>query len=215
MAEAEVSLRSLLWKSYFEKRNDEGKCNTCKKVLQCKGGNTVGLSRHLKATHKKEWAQYEAAVAKREEERAKRSLNSSKTMPPPKRRKEDFFKNHESEDVVASEKFHKALVKHIAASHASFGQFGMKSFQRVVSTLNPRVKVKHPTTLSRMVSGEAKQVRRDVASILKAVKPDLVSLAYSTDLWTSRASDSFISLTLTFIDKDWLMHNWVPFVRLL
>ena len=209
-----ASRRSLLWDTYFEKRKDEGKCVTCKKVLQCKGGNTVGLSRHLKSAHKKEWAEYEAVVARRDEEKLKRNLSIGKSMPPPKRRKEDFFKNHEGEDVVASDKFHKSLVKHIAASHASFGQFGMKSFQRVVSSLNPRVKVKHPTTLSRMVSGEAKHVRKELAAILKAVKPDLVSLAFTTDLWTSRASDSFISLTLTFIDKDWFLHNWVPFVRL-
>ena len=72
MAEAEALLRSLLWNFYFEKSKNEGKCKTCKKVLQCKGGNTVGLSRHLKATHKKKWAEFEVAVAKRDEERAKK-----------------------------------------------------------------------------------------------------------------------------------------------
>ena len=100
MAEAEALLRSLLWNFYFEKSKNEGKCKTCKKVLQCKGGNTVGLSRHLKATHKKKWAEFEVAVAKRDEERAKKGLNSSKSMPPPKRRKEDFLRNHEGEDVL-------------------------------------------------------------------------------------------------------------------
>ena len=103
--------RSLLWDTYFEKLKDEGKCVTCKKVLQCKGGNTVGLSRHLKSAHKKEWAEYEAVVARRDEEKLKRSLSISKSMSPPKRRKEDFFKNHEGEDVAASDKFHKSLVK--------------------------------------------------------------------------------------------------------
>ena len=100
MAEAEALLRSLLWNFYFEKSKNEGKCKTCKKVLQCKGGNTVGLSRHLKATHKKKGAEFEVAVAKRDEERAKKGLNSSKSMPPPKRRKEDFLKNHDGEDVL-------------------------------------------------------------------------------------------------------------------
>ena len=99
MAEAEALLRSLLWHFYFEKSKNEGKCKTCKKVLQCKGGNTVGLSRHLKATHKKKWAEFEVAVAKRDE-RAKKGPNSSKSMPPPKRRKEDFLRNHEGEDVL-------------------------------------------------------------------------------------------------------------------
>ena len=121
---------------------------------------------------------------------------------------------HVVEDHVVSDRFHDALVEHIAETHASFGQFGSKSFQKVVSTLNKRVKVKHPTTLSRMVKAKAESVRKEVASILRAVKADLVSLGFTTDLWTSRSADSFISLTLSFLDKDWSMHNWTPFVRL-
>ena len=133
---------------------------------------------------------------------------------PKKKAKEDFFKMHVVEDHQVSERFHDALIEHIADCHASFGQFGTKSFQKVVSTLNKRVKVKHPTTLSRMVTAKAESVRKEVASILRAVKVDMVSLGFTTDLWTSRASDSFISLTLSFLDKDWAMHNWTPFVRL-
>ena len=63
-----------------------------------------------------------------------------------------------------------------------------------------------------MVPGEGKTVRREVASILKAVVPNLVSLAFTTDLWTSlrflHQPDAHIH------HKDWLLHNWVPFVRL-
>ena len=63
-----------------------------------------------------------------------------------------------------------------------------------------------------MVPGEGKTVRREVASILKAVMPNLVSLAFTTDLWTSlrflHQPDAHIH------HKDWLLHNWVPFVRL-
>ena len=219
MAEPEHTNRSLLWGTYFTKMGNEGKCLACKKVLQCKGGNTVGLSRHLEAAHRKLFLEYQSAVAKRKTERtekAKRGRNESgSSQPPQKKAKEDFFKMHVVEDHQVSERFHDALIEHIADCHASFGQFGTKSFQKVVSTLNKRVKVKHPTTLSRMVTAKAESVRKEVASILRAVKVDMVSLGFTTDLWTSRASDSFISLTLSFLDKDWAMHNWTPFVRLL
>ena len=214
MAEPETTNRSLLWGTYFTKMKNEGKCVACNKVLQCKGGNTVGLSRHLEAVHRKLFVEYKTAVASRVTERAKRGRNDSgNSLPPQKKAKEDFFKMHVVEDHVVSERFHDALIEHIAESHASFGQFGTKSFQKVVSTLNKRVKVKHPTTLSRMVKAKAESVRKEVATILRAVKADLVSLGFTTDLWTSRASDSFISLTLSFIDKDWSLHNWTPFVR--
>ena len=215
MPEPEPTNRSLLWGTYFTKNGNEGKCIACKKILQCKGGNTVGLSRHLNAVHRKLFLEYESAVAKRATERVKRGRNESgNSLPPQKKAKEDFFKMHVVEDQVVSERFHDALVEHIADSFASFGQFGTESFQKVVTTLNKRVKVKHPTTLSRMATGKAESVRKEVASILRAVKADLMSIAFTTDLWTSRASDSFICLTLSFLDKDWVMHNWTPFIRL-
>lgn len=215
MTEPEPTNRSLLWGTYFTRIGNEGKCLACKKVLQCKGGNTVGLSRHLSAVHRKLSLEYESAVAKKASERAKRGRNESgNSLPPQKKAKEDFFKMHVVEDKVVSEHFHDALVEHIADSFASFGQFGTESFQKCVTTLNKRVKVKHPTTLSRMATGKSESVRKEVAAILRAVKADLMSIAFTTDLWTSRASHSFICLTLSFLDKEWVMHNWTPFIRL-
>ena len=115
-----------------------------------------------------------------------------------KKPKEDFFKP--PVDAELSERFHKELIKHIAQTCTSFQQYG-KSFQRVIDVLTKRVKVKHPNTLSRMVDKEADELMEDITAIIKTVKADLVSLGFTTDLWTSRALDSFISLTLSFIDR--------------
>ena len=52
-----------------------------------------------------------------------------------------------------------------------------------------------------------------MCDIIAAVKSDLESVCYTTDLWTSRVGDSFISLTVSFIDKNWVLHNWTPFIR--
>ena len=65
MAEAEASPRSPLWNSYFEKRNQEEKCKTCKRALQCKAATLLawaGTERQV-LLNKKEWAEYEAVVA--------------------------------------------------------------------------------------------------------------------------------------------------------
>ena len=53
-----------------------------------------------------------------------------------------------------------------------------------------------------MVDKEADELMADITAIIKTVKPDLVSLGFTTDLWTSRALDSYISLTLSFIDRS-------------
>ena len=49
--------------------------------------------------------------------------------------------------------------------------------------------------------------------IVSKCKPDMESIACTTDMWTSRANDPFISLTLHYIDGSFRLHRWTPFVR--
>ena len=37
--------------------------------------------------------------------------------------------------------------------------------------------------------------------VLKESCPDLVSVSFTTDMWTNREGDAFISLTIHYIDK--------------
>ena len=85
----------------------------------------------------------------------------------------------------------------------------------MIGVLSKRVKVKHPTTLSRMVDKNADVVLKEITNIIRSstflyyisinyirsVKDDLVSLGFTSDLWTSRSLDSYISLTVSFIDR--------------
>ena len=87
------------------------------------------------------------------------------------------------------------------------------SFKNMITVANKKIQVPHPSTLSRMATTKAKDLLGQVCDNLAAVKPNLLSVSYTTDLWTSRAGDAFISLTSTFIDKNWELHNWTPFIR--
>ena len=49
----------------------------------------------------------------------------------------------------------------------------------------------------------AKEMSEDINDIIETVKPDLQTVGFTTDLWTSRAGHSFMSLTTHFIDKSW------------
>ena len=103
-------------------------------------------------------------------------------------------------DKDLNAKFHEALIEHITETCSPFAQYGA-SFQNVINVISKRVKVKHPITLSRMVDSDADGVLREVTSIFRTVKEDLVSLGFTSDLWTSRALHSYISLTISFIDR--------------
>ena len=116
-----------------------------------------------------------------------------------KKPRADFFNPH-AVDKDLDAKFHEALIEHITETCTSFAQYG-ESFQNVINVISKRVKVKHPNTLSRMVDNDADKVLKEVTSIFRTVKEDLVSLGFTSDLWTSRALHSYISLTISFIDR--------------
>ena len=72
--------------------------------------------------------------------------------------------------------------------------------------------MKHPNTYSRMVKVKADEIRQDLLDIITAVKEDLTCIGFTTDLWTSRAGIPFMSLTIHFIDKEWKLHRFTPYV---
>ena len=40
-----------------------------------------------------------------------------------------------------------------------------------------------------------------------------MGIGFTSDMWTSKARDSYVSLTASFIDKNFYMHRYVPFVK--
>ena len=64
-----------------------------------------------------------------------------------------------------------------------------------------------------MVVERSQTVHERVNRIISACKSRLASACFTTDLWTSRAMDAYISLTAAFIDESWALHRWVPNIR--
>merc|ERR1711947_30877 len=62
-----------------------------------------------------------------------------------------------------------------------------ESFQQLISVANKRIKVKSRFTLSRMITRKAEEVRHEIATIIASILDDLLSLGFTSDLWTSRA----------------------------
>ena len=40
-----------------------------------------------------------------------------------------------------------------------------------------------------------------------------MGIEFTSDIWTSKARDSYVLLTACFIDKNFYMHRYVPFVK--
>ncbi|KAH7979897.1 hypothetical protein HPB49_011842 [Dermacentor silvarum] len=77
-------------------------------------------------------------------------------------------------------------------------------FQNFIRHLQPQYKIPHRTTFSRTVIPEL--YRRTVDSLKKQIASDIAngleSLAFTTDMWTSRENQGYISLTCHYMTQD-------------
>ena len=64
-----------------------------------------------------------------------------------------------------------------------------------------------------MVDDSSKNILSQVCRIIAHEKDNILSVGLTTDLWTSRSGDAHMSLTVSWIDPDWNMLRFTPFVK--
>ena len=84
-------------------------------------------------------------------------------------------------------------------------------FEKMIDVLNKhsrnKIKVKSRRTLTKHVETRAEEILKELCSVISTIREDMKSCSFTTDIWTSRSMDSYISLTVHFIDKDWILHR--------
>ena len=205
-------MSSHIWKLFtkLEGNGDRSKCNTCNKEYASRGGTTSALINHLKANHKELHQQYLAETKSKSNPPKKRPGELAANQPSMKQKKiEDCIP--ESENAL-NDAITDTIVDFLADSGIAFRVVGLDSFHKLMRIANRRIKLKHPVTYSRIVKVRAEEIRKDILDIISTVKTDLSCISFTTDMWTSRAGDPFMSLTMHFIDKNWQLHRWTPYV---
>ena len=100
----------------------------------------------------------------------------------------------------------RSIGKFIAADMRPYSIVESEGFKQMISTLEPKYKLPSRTYFSDNVIPELyKETHATVLNELKAAS--MVSL--TTDGWTSRATESYITITAHFIDSSWHMRNYV------
>ena len=200
-------MSSPIWKLFtkLEDNSDRSRCNTCDKEYASKGGTTSALINHLKANHNELHQQYLAETKVK-----KRPGEPSAGQPKMKQTKiKDCIPET---DEALNNAITDAIVDFLADSGVAFRVVGLDSFHKLMRIANRRIKLKHPVTYSRLVKVKAEEIRKDILDIITAVKTDVSCISFTTDMWTSRAGNPFMSLTIHFIDKNWVLHRWTPYV---
>ena len=129
-------------------------------------------------------------------------------------------KSKYDKDNSIQKQFDSAMLDYFCTDLASFLAVKGKGFKKLFDIANLRVcnvkqflSLHHRTTYSRKLSIRSREVQAGMKSIITEISPNLKSAAFTSDLWTSRAQDSYISCTYNAIDENWRLHHWTPHVQ--
>ena len=191
------TVTEILWNYFTKKENNTAQCKACPSII--KTSNISGVQRHLESKHPaifKEFSGKKAEVLKKKKQKNK--SKSPGTAPP---NKQPRFSFTPVVDPELQKRWDEALIEYIGDSYVSFNQVAKPSFQKLINVANKKIKVKTSRTLSNHVEKKSKQILAQIVKVLKESCPDLVSVSFTTDMWTNREGDAFISLSIHYIDK--------------
>ena len=209
--------------------NEFAQCNHCPKAnpmpkgqKQPKGivrrtdSNSSGMKSHLESKHRDLVAEFqkkkdevELMRDKFRSEKASRKRRVSGKQEEAKQSKlttegGNLIMRGRPVDPNLQKEWDDAMSDFIADTHVSFSQMSGEPFAKLINVINRRsmkVQVKSRKVLSKHIGVRADEVLEDVSKIIKATRQDMVSCSFTTDLWTSRAQDAFLCLTVHFIDR--------------
>ncbi len=196
--------RSAVW-SNFDK-DEEGvdpACTICGEVVKS-SGNTSNLLKHLKVNHKAEFqlVHEEQEEAKRQKLEAPTSRRPSQlTMELTIERTQRYQK-----DSPRRKKLDDALVTMLATDLQPASLVEDKGFLRFLLAIDPKYQPPSRRTIMRSLLPVKYQ---EIRQKLKGKLSEVNFCALTTDLWTSRATQGYITLTCHFLTSDWQLHSSV------
>ncbi|MBN3304946.1 ZBED1 protein, partial [Amia calva] len=167
-----------MWKWFGYLRSDKLQvsvcCKMCQRVVPASSRNTSNLFHHLKQFHPIE---YSEAVSK---EKPMQQTQMAAFMP--------------------YDKQSKAVTNFLAKDMMPFSTVENVGFRKMMSVNDPRYELPGRKYFSRTaIPTFYGEVRETVEEQLKSVS----YFATTADLWSSRTSEPYLSLTVDFIDQDW------------
>ena len=208
-------------------REEEARCKHCPTTYQIKKGGTASLRYHLKNVHGRIFADFvkaetahkrqREAVFEEVEEAEREYVSLVHETPRKKARRDDA----ESDRVGTLDKYRKfacgdrrqlkfdmAVTTYLVSSGLPFHHVESDSFKEFIQELQPRVTVKSANCFSQ--SKLPRLHSHMVKKLTKVLDIDLQTCpggALTTDIWTSRAGDPFLSLTIHYL-SDWVLKRW-------
>ena len=179
------SLRSDVW-DHFEKGEKTAKCKHCDRELSFCGG-TTNLRDHLLRNHGKQYH------SKKDDDVDKRHG------------KIDEFVLKTTCSTTRARKITQLLVDMVAIDARPIAIVEGTGFKRLVNYLEPGYKVPSAVHIASCLHERYSQVKGVIIKHLQNVS----HIALTSDIWTSLATQSYISATAHFITSEWELNSCV------
>lgn len=213
--------KSDVWNHFMILENEKAKCSYCSIEYSFKGGSTANLSRHLKRKH---IIQYEAkkkrcvdfVSAEQDIDEPDCTISAESTISCPSTStyiKINKIRNSIPQNIQTkidsfvskpislkkSKQIDNQLAIVIAKEFQPYSLVENKEFKKFVKLLNPGYTLPSRKTISKCI------IPQLVESTKQKIKVNIKNaehIAFTTDGWTSVNNDSFVAITIHFIDKE-------------
>jgi len=213
--------KSDVWNHFMILENEKAKCSYCSIEYSFKGESTANLSRHLKRKH---IIQYEAkkkrcvdlVSAEQDIDEPDCTISAESTISRPSTStyiKTNKIRNSIPQNIqtkidsfvskpislTKSKQIDNQLAIVIAKEFQPYSLVENKEFKKFVKLLNPGYTLPSRKTISKCI------IPQLVESTKQKIKVNIKNaehIAFTTDGWTSVNNDSFVAITIHFIDKE-------------
>lgn len=176
-------------------------CLICKDSFKFSGGSTSNLNKHLRGRHPLEYGELKEETANEMVAKASKPSTSQPTLIETVTRTQPYKK-----DSKAKKEVDELIMEWIVKDLMPLSAVESKAFRKLIKRLDPKYELPSRrevgrTHLPALYNQEVKRVRKELE--------EATDVALTTDLWTSRQTKGYITVTAHFISPEWVLKSAV------
>ncbi|KAE8740381.1 hypothetical protein FOCC_FOCC014119 [Frankliniella occidentalis] len=197
---------ALIWHYFIKIDKNHGKCKFCEKILNTPTGATTLLIRHLLLHPSSNGEYIKLQKYKVAQKKISASKKSDKSNNAPSVKSCLFPLDPRGQK---SQNITNAIGLFICKSLQPYSVVEEEGFTNLMHLLEPRYLVPSRFAFSRTVIPSIyNDLKKRLQEKLDAVRDDLESVCFTTDVWTSRKLKSFLAFTMQFINNQFEMERF-------
>ncbi|XP_075719862.1 E3 SUMO-protein ligase ZBED1-like [Rhinoderma darwinii] len=175
-------------------------CKRCYKSLHCKAGNTSNLAKHLADNHPDLYKELKSRQKQNSTSTTPSSSSSQATIVSVLDRNRKYGK-----DSKEAQRLNRAVAEYICMDQVPIFTVEKSGFRNLIQQLDRKYDL---PGRNYFMYTEIPQLYSEIQRAVEAQLASVPFFACSTDLWTSRATDAYMAVTIQFITDRWEMQSW-------